>query len=95
MPVYYNTSTCSNPLAATRTSRFGVRRADSRESAAGHNNTGRHNLNSPACPHPGCHPFTLCMACPPLTCKGYLSPKQLQRKLPYLRNPFTPGRAAA
>ena len=65
MPVYYSSSTCSNPLAATRTSRFAVHPAATCELAAGHNDTGRHNLNFPTYPHPGCHPFTLCLACPP------------------------------
>ena len=94
MPAYYSTSTCSNPLAATRTSRFAVRPAAFSESAAGHNNAGRHNLNSPAYPHPGCHPLDLCLRHLILG-KGYLNPKLLHHELRYLRNLSSHHRATA
>ena len=94
MPAYYSTSTCSNPLAATRTSRFAVRPAAFNESAASHNNVGRHNLNFSTYPHPGCHPFDLCLCYLP-SGKGYLNPKQIHYEPRYLSNPSTPGRAAA
>ena len=92
----YNTLPPCNPLFPIPNSRFAaVHPAATCEPAAGHNDTGRHNLNSPAYPHPGRHPFTLYLACPPPTCKGDLSPKQLHRKLRYVRNPSTPGRVQA
>ena len=95
MPVYYSTGTYSNPLAVSITSRFSVHPAATREPAADHNNVGHRNLTSPTYPHPGCHPFTLCLSCPPPTCKGDLSPKRLNCELRHLRNPFTSHRAAA
>ena len=94
MHAYYSTSTYSNPLAATRTSRFVVHPAAFSESAASHDNVGRHNLNSPTYPHPGCHPFDLCL-CYLTLVKDYLSPKQLHYEPRYLSNPSTPGRAKA
>ena len=95
MRVKYNTLPPCNPLFPLPNSLFAVHPAAFSESVAGHNNVGRRNLNSLAYPHPGCHPFTLYLACPPPTCKGYISPKQLHRKLRYLRNPSTPGRVQA
>lgn len=94
MHVKYNTLPSYNPLSPAINLRFSVHPAATCESAAGHNVAGRHNLNSPTYPHPGCHPFTLWLR--HLTPgKGHLSPEQLHRKLRYLRNPSTPGRAAA
>ena len=91
MRVKYNTLPPCNPLFPLPNSRFAaVHPTATCKPAAGRNDAGRLTLNSPAR-----HPFTLCMACPPPTCKGYLSPMELNRKLRYLRNPSTPGRAAA
>lgn len=95
MRVKYNTLPSYNPLSPAINLRFSVHPAATCESAAGHNVAGRRNLNSPTHPHPGCHPSAFCLAYPPPTCKGDLSPKQLHRKLCYLRNPFTPHRATA
>lgn len=95
MHVKYNTLPSYNPLSPPINLRFSVHPAATCKPAAGRNDAGRLTLNSPTHPHPGRHPFTLCLACPPLTCKGDLSPEQLHRKLRYLRNPSTPGRVQA
>ena len=91
MPVKYNTLPSYNPLSPVINLRFSVQPAATCESAAGHDNASRHNLNSPTYPAPGCLP----LPCHLTLVKGYLSPKRLHRKLRYLRNPSTPGRATA
>ena len=95
MRVKYNTLPSYNPLSPPINLRFSVHPAATCKPVAGHDNAGHRNLNSPIHPHPGCNPFTLCLACPPPTCTGDLSPKQLHDEPRNLSNPPTPGRAAA
>lgn len=91
MRAYTSTQPLYNPLFPPINPRFAVHPAGFNRSATGPDDVGRHNLNPPAYPAPGYHP----LACHLTPVKGYLSPTQLHRKLLYLRNPSTPGRAAA
>ena len=85
MRVKYNTRSPYIPLSPRQNSRFAVHPAAFSGSATGFHVAGRHNLNSPTCPDPGCHPFDLSLACPQPTDQDHLDSKSLRREPTVLR----------
>ena len=92
---YYSVQVLYNLLSWLATSRFAEPLSTVSKATAERSGEGQHYSDSPIYHGTGCKLTLSCLLCPLSACKGYLSPKQLHRKLRYLPNPSTPGRAAA